>query len=288
LIKGRDTLVEVTLSPHTTWTGKTIEELDLQERFDATALAIRHQGECIRDDMDNINLAEGDSLLLSLNKEHVPTIIRDPNFLIVSKKELPKYKTDKIIIALLILFGVVFTATFNILPIVVGAMVGSVFMIITGCLDTEQAYESINWKVIFLLAGVLPLGVALDKTGAARMVSDFLVALLEPIGPEAVLSGFFLFTMLMTNIVSKQAAAALFAPIAVHAASSIGVSARPFLLTVAYAASLSFITPVGHQVNTMVYNPGRYKFTDFVKIGTPLSIILWIIASFLIPFFWHF
>ena len=288
LIKGQDTLVEVTLSPNSTWTGKNIQELDLQERFDATVLAIRHQGQCIRDNMEKIDLIEGDSLLLSVHEEHVPTIIRDPNFLIVSKKDLPKYKSDKIIIALSILLGVVLTATFNLIPIVVGAMLGSVLMIITGCLDTEQAYESINWKVIFLLAGVLPLGIALDKTGAAQMISEFLVSILEPIGPKAVLSGFFLFTMLMTNVVSKQAAAALFAPIAVHSASAIGVSPRPFLLAVAYAASLSFITPVGHQVNTMVYNPGRYKFTDFVKIGTPLSILVWIVVSLLLPLFWNF
>ncbi|HMA61848.1 MAG TPA: SLC13 family permease [bacterium] len=288
LIKGRDTLLEVSLSPNSTWTGKNIGELNFQERFDATVLAIRHQGQCIRDDMDQIDLIEGDSLLLSVNEEHVPTIIRDPNFLIVSKKELPKYKTEKIVIALSILLGVVLTATFNLIPIVVGAMIGSILMIITGCLDTEQAYESINWKVIFLLAGVLPLGIALDKTGAAQMISDFLVSILEPFGPKAVLSGFFLFTMLMTNVVSKQAAAALFAPIAVHAANSIGASPRPFLLAVAYAASLSFITPVGHQVNTMVYNPGRYKFTDFVKIGTPLSIIVWIVVSLLLPFLWNF
>src|SRR6056297_1885625 len=288
LIKGRDTLLEVSLSPNSTWSGKNIGELNFQERFDATVLAIRHQGQCIRDDMDQIDLIEGDSLLLSVNEEHVPTIIRDPNFLIVSKKELPKYKTDKIVIALSILLGVVLTATFNLIPIVVGAMIGSILMIITGCLDTEQAYESINWKVIFLLAGVLPLGVALDKTGAAQMIADLLISIVGPAGPAAVLSGFFLITILMTNIISKQAAAALFAPIAVHAASAIGVSARPFLLAVAYAASLSFITPVGHQVNTMIYNPGRYKFTDFVKIGTPLTIMLWIAASLLLPVLWSF
>mgnify|MGYP006277345595 CR=1 FL=1 len=288
LIKGRDTLIEVTLSPNSTWTGKNIEEVDLQERFDATVLAIRHQGECIRDNMDEINLSEGDSLLLSITEDHVPTIVRDPNFWIVSKKELKKYKTDKIITAVSILLGVVLTATFDLIPIVVGALLGSVLMIITGCLDTEQAYESINWKVIFLLAGVLPLGIALDKTGAAQMIADFVLSILGPLGPKAVLSGFFLITILMTNIISKQAAAALFAPIVVHAASAIGVNPRPFLLAVAYAASLSFMTPVGHQVNTMIYNPGRYKFTDFVKIGTPLSIILWIVASLLLPFFWSF
>ena len=288
LIKGRDTLIEVTLSPNSTWTGKTIDELDLQERFDAIVLALRHQGKCIRDNMEEVNLAEGDSILLSINEDHVPTIIRDPNFLIVSKKELPKYKTDKIILALSILAGVILTAAFNVLPIVVSALIGSVLMIITDCLNSEQAYEAINWKVIFLLAGVLPLGIALDKTGAAGMIAKGLTSLLGPFGPRAVLSGFFILTMIMTNIISNQASAALFAPIVIHAASSMGVSARPFLFAITYAASLSFITPVGYQTNTMIYNPGRYKFTDFVKIGTPLSIILWIVASFLIPLFWQF
>jgi di/tricarboxylate transporter len=288
LIKGRDTLIEVTLSPNSTWTGKNIEELDLQERFDAIVLALRHQGECIRDEMEEVDLAEGDSLLLSVNEDHVPTIIRDPNFLIVSKKELPKYKTDKIILALSILTGVILTAAFNIVPIVISALLGSALMIITNCLTTEQAYEAINWKVILLLAGILPLGVALDRTGGAEMIANGLISALGPAGPGAVLSGFFLITMLSTNIISNQASAALFAPIAIHAATSMGVNVRPFLFAITYAASLSFITPVGYQTNTMIYNPGRYKFSDFVKIGTPLSILLWIIASLLIPIFWSF
>jgi len=288
LIKGRDTLMEVTLSPNTTWTGKNIDDLDLQERFDATVLALRHQGECIRDDMDKVKLAEGDSLLISINEDHVPTIIRDPNFLVVSKKELPKYKTDKIIIAVSILAAVVLTAALNVFPIVVSALLGSILMIITGCLNTEQAYEAINWKVIFLLAGVLPLGLALEKSGAAALISDGLISLLGSAGPEVVLAGFFFLTMIMTNIISNQASAALFAPIVIHAASTLGVSPRPFLFAITYAASLSFITPVGYQTNTMIYNPGRYKFTDFVKIGTPLSILIWIIAAVLIPVFWHF
>jgi len=288
LTKGRDILLEVTLSPHTTWTGKNITELDLKERFDAIVLALRHQGECYRDDMRGVDLEEGDSLLLSVNKEHLQTIIRDPNFLIVSEKELPKYKNDKIVIALMILAGVILAAVLNVIPIVIGALIGSVLMIVTGCLSTEQAYDSINWKVVFLLAGVLPLGLALDKTGAASMISDGMISLLGEAGPTVILSGFFILTMIMTNIVSNQASAALFAPIVIQTAHSMNLSPRPFLFAVTFAASLSFITPIGYQTNTMIYNTGRYQFTDFVKIGIPLSLILWITASLLIPVFWHF
>jgi di/tricarboxylate transporter len=161
-------------------------------------------------------------------------------------------------------------------------------MVLTGCLRADDVYRSINWKVILLLAGVIPLGVAMQKTGAARLMSDLIVQTLGHLGPRAVLSGYFLLTTLLTAMVSNQATAAILAALAIETANGMGVQARPFLMAVTYAASLSLITPWGYQTNTLIYGPGRYRLTDFTKIGAPLNVLFWVLGTIFIPYFWPF
>jgi di/tricarboxylate transporter len=161
-------------------------------------------------------------------------------------------------------------------------------LILTKCITLEEAYQSIEWNIIFLLAGVLTLGVALEKTGAARLISDSMITAAGGWGPVVLISGLFFLTMMLTNVMSNTAAAALLAPIAIVAAESLQLSPRPFLMAVTFAASLSFMTPVGYQTNTLIYGPGQYKFTDFLRVGTPLNVIFWILGTILIPIFWPF
>ena len=163
-----------------------------------------------------------------------------------------------------------------------------VLLVATGCLTSEQAYRSINWKVIFLLAGIIPLGTAMQQSGLAIATAEQMVALLGDLGPRAVLSGFFLLTLLITGVINNQATAALMVPIAIETAGHMDVSSRPLLFAVAFAASLSFITPVGYQTNTMIYGPGQYRFSDFARVGLPLDIVFWLLATLLIPLFWSF
>lgn len=161
-------------------------------------------------------------------------------------------------------------------------------MMLTGCLTTEEAYNSINWKVRFLLAGVLPPGIAMDKTDAASMLANYVLSVFGNWDPTAIVSAFFLLAMGFTNGISNQSTVALLAPIAIQAAQSLGVSSRPLLMAVTFAASLSFMTPVGYQTNTLIYGPWKYKFTDFTKVGTPLHVLCWIIATIFIPIIWPF
>lgn len=161
-------------------------------------------------------------------------------------------------------------------------------MLLTGCINTDEAYTAINWKVILLLIGVLPLGTALDKTGAAPLLVDTMLQLLSDAGPRTIIAGLYIFTLLITSIISTNASVALLAPIAIEISGQLGVNPEPLVLTVSYAACLTFITPFGHHANTLVYGPGQYKFTDFTRVGVPLNLVFWILAIIFIPLIWPF
>ena len=285
---GNGQLVEAVIAPESSFEGKKLKKVDLYQHYGAQVLAIRQKGKIQQDQLQDIRLQSGTSLLLYAKKERVNEIKTAEEFVLATEIEVPDYKKSKIPVAIAIITGVVAFAAFGILPIVASAICGVILMVLTGCLSNEEAYQSINWKVIFLLGGVLPLGVAMQKTGAAQLIVDIVVTQFESLGPTAVLSAFFFLSMMLTNLISNQATAALLAPIAIEASSSINVSADPLLVAVTMAASLSFMSPIGYQTNTMIFGPGQYKFIDFVKVGTPLNILFWIIGTFAIPYFWPF
>ncbi len=285
---GRDALIEAVVVPESTAQGKSLSEINVFERFGAVPLAIRHRGELRHDDLGNVKLSGGDSLLLSLSSDRIPEVENDPTFVVASKLDIMVQRKEKTFIALGILLSVVTIAALDILPIAISAGAGVILMILTGCITTEEAYSAVNWKIIMLLAGVIPLGLAMDKTGAAVLLSELLINNLETFGPQALLSGFFLLTMLMSAIMSTNASAALVAPLAIQIAQTIGVNPEPFVISVSYAASLTFLTPFGHHANTLIYGAGQYKFTDFTKVGLPINILFWILATFFIPLIWPF
>lgn len=285
---GRDALVEAVIAPDSSLEGKTLDEANFAERFGAVPLAIRHHGKIEQEHLEEIRLSGGDTVLLSISKDRVQEIDQDRSFVVASEIGVTRERTEKTPVVLAIIFGVVAAAALNIVPIVVSAIIGVILLIMTKSLTAEEVYNAVNWKVILLLAGVIPLGTAMDKTGAAGLLADQMITLLSELGPQAVLSGFFGLTMGITAVMSNNASAALVAPIAIESANEMGVSPYPFLLAVTFAASLSFITPFGYQTNTLIYGAGQYKFTDFTKIGAPLNILFWILATIFIPIFWPF
>lgn len=281
-------LVEAVVAPHATFDGESLQEINFREKYGTTVLAIRHQGKLLREKISDTKLKGGDTLLIEANKGRIASLKLDKDFIIVSETETVKFRRDKVVIALLIVAGVILTASLGFLPIVVSSVVGAILLVLFRCLLLDEVYQAIDWKIIFLLAGVLSLGTALEKTGAAQMVSSTILSSVGSFGPVMLVSAFYLLTLILTEMISNNASAALIAPIAIATATTLGVSPVPFLVAVTFAASASFMTPVGYQTNTMIYGPGQYKFFDFVKVGTPLNIILWITASLLIPFFWAF
>jgi di/tricarboxylate transporter len=288
LESAQTVLVEAVIAPNSVLEGKSLKRVRFRHRFNATALAIRHRGEVMHEHLETTPLRAGDALLIEARRDRLDQLKQHPAFVFVSEVGLPEFRKEKIVPALAVVSGVVLGAALNLLPIVVGAIVGSVLLILIGCLTLEEAYEAIDLKVIFLLAGVLTLGTALEKTGAARFLSQFLISGVGLLGPTAILFTLFLLTTLLTNVMSNTATAALLAPIAIVTAESLGVSARPFLMAVTYAASLSFMTPVGYQTNTLIYGPGQYQFSDFLRVGTPLNLLFLLLAVYFIPQFWPF
>ncbi len=282
-------LVEVVIAPGSNLAGKTLKQIRFRNLFGAVALAIRHRGKLMREHLENIYLSAGDALLVEVKRDRLTQLKQQSRaFVIVSEVGLPEYRKQKMIPALLIIFGVVLVAALNIAPILVSAIVGGVLLVLTGCLDLEDVYKSIEWKIIFLLAGVLPLGIAMEKTGAALLLSQGMLSAVGAWGLVAVVAVFYLTTSVLTEVMSNNATAVLIAPIAIATAASLGVDSRPLLMAVTFAASASFMTPVGYQTNTLIYGPGQYRFTDFLRVGAPLNILFWILATMLIPRFWPF
>lgn len=288
LQEGRDALVEAVIAPDSDLEGQDIEAVSFLDRFEATLLAVRHRGKLQQEEMGAIRLSGGDSVLLSIARDRINEVQNNPSFVVVSEVGLPNYRSDKIFIAIAIMIGVVAAAAFDVVPIVVSAVAGGILLVLTGCLTVEEAHSAISWKIILLLAGVIPLGVAMEKSGAAELLSSYLLLSGDAWGPAVMVSAFFFLAMMLTNFISNQATAVLLAPIAIQTAQALDVSARPFLMAVTFAASLSFMTPVGYQTNTLIYGPGQYKFTDFTRVGAPLNILFWVIATLLIPVIWPF
>ncbi|MBX2991230.1 MAG: SLC13 family permease [Bacteroidetes bacterium] len=281
-------LVEAIVAPISNLAGKSLKQSQFRSRFNATVLAIRHRGTLMRENLGDTRLRSGDSLLLEIAKDQIDAFRASNEFVFVSEVGLPKFRRRKVIPALLIVAGVVSGAALGLVDIVAAAIAGSVLLVLFRCITMEEAYRAIDWKVIFLLAGTLSLGLALEKTGAAALLSTQLIALVGDLGPVALVAVFYLLTSLLTETMSNNATAVLLAPIAIGSAQAMGVDARPLLMAVAFAASASFMTPVGYQTNTMIYGVGRYRFADFLKVGAPLNLIFWILATLLIPVFWPF
>lgn len=281
-------MLEAVVAPDSDFASQKIKAIDFAGKYGAIVLGVYKQGQAKMETLQEISLGGGDSLLLALKQKRIRDLKEDDNFVIVSSVPVTRYATEKAPVAIGILVGVVLSAALGLVPIVVSAGSGVILMVLTGCLQTADIHRAINWKVLFLLAGVIPLGVAMQKTGAARLLSDLIVQTLGHLGPRAVLSGYFLLTTLLTAMISNQATAAILAALAIETANGMGVEARPFLMAVTFAASLSLITPWGYQTNTLIYGPGRYRFTDFTRVGAPLNILFWVLGTVFIPIFWPF
>ena len=288
LSDGPTVQVEVVVAPGARLAGRTLRQVRFAALYGSMVLAIRQRERLRHGDLEDTVLRAGDALLVEVPTDRLATLRRSNDFVLVAETEIPTFRRERIIPAVLIIAGVVTTAAMGMLPILVGALVGAVLMIVTKCLTLDEAYDAVDWSVIFLLAGLLTLGVAMENTGAAAYLAEGLLMGMGNAGPFVLVAAFYLLTSILTEAMSNNATAVLLAPIAIAMAGTLGVDPRPLLVTVAFAASASFMTPMGYQTNLMILGPGNLKFIDFVKVGGPLNIIFWILATLLIPVFWSF
>ena len=280
-------LVQALVAPGSELIGHNLKELDFRNRYKALVLAIQRRGETILDKLNSIRFGLGDALLIQAHEAQITELRGNENFIVLD--EVPGTPLrHKAPLVLGILVAVVGLAAFNVFPILVTALLGCLTLVLTRCLRLDELYSAVNWQVIFLLAGILPLGIAMQKSGAAGFIAESAVGMVGGMGPVAVLAVVYLMTSVMTDTMSNNAAAVLLAPIAISTAEQIGVDPRPFLMAITFAASTGFSTPVGYQTNTMIYNPGGYKYTDFLRTGVPLSILFWILSVIFIPRLWSF
>ncbi len=281
-------LVEAFISPGSQLVESTLKEVNFRRTFKSNALAIRSHGRTIREKIGKIRLEYGDSLLILTNRDQLEELRRSPDFLVLEEVRGSFLRKDKVYYAVGTFVGIIVLAVLDILSIMEAAVIGTGFMILTRCFSLRELYSHLSWQTLVMLACLIPLGTAMENTGLAALIADKWVEQLQDWGPVGVLSGMYLLTSLLTSIISNNATAVLMIPIALSTALQLQVDPKPFVMAVMFAASASFMTPVGYQTNLFIFGPGGYKFTDFLRVGAPLNLLFWVLASIIIPLFWPF
>lgn len=278
-------LLEVIIGPNSDLIGGTLESTNFRSHYNCTVIAIRKHGELIQERLSRVYLDFGDTLLLRGSTTALEQIKREPGFIATEEVQQEAFRKEKIPAALAIVSGVVIAAALG-QPILVTAIVGCVLMVLTGCLQVNELHEAIRWDVIFLLAGVIPLGLALERTGGAHWLANLAAQSADHVSPLIVLSIFYAMSMLLTELISNNATVVVMVPVGVATAEVLGLDPKAFILAIMFAASTSFSTPVGYQTNTMVYGSGGYKFLDFTRVGLPLNILLAVATPVFIYVLW--
>jgi len=281
-------LVEVVVLPHTSLTGRTLGQLRFRQRYGGTVLGIRRRGRLVDRKLSEVALQGGDALLIEADPDTVERLATDRSLILGQDVDRPDYRTSRVVPALGIVAAVVSLAALGVLPIVVAALAGMVAMVLTGCLDASEVYEAVDWNVIFLLAGVIPLGIALERSGGASFLAELLIPLADVVPVLLFAAAFYMITAILTEVLTNVASLVLMAPIAVDTAGRIGADPFSFLLLVTFAASCSLMTPVGYQTNLMIFDAGGYRFSDFLRVGVPLQVLLAVVTTVGIATIWGF
>ncbi|CAN5643644.1 hypothetical protein BH24ACI3_BH24ACI3_15350 [soil metagenome] len=281
-------VIEVMLSPYTSLAGKTLADIRFREQYGVSVLAIWRGERAYRTELAEIPLSFGDGLLCYGPKERFELLARDPDFVVLQDDMQEEPNFARAPIAALTMAGVIASVILLGTPISIAAITGCVVMVATGCLRMEEAYQAIDWKAVFLIAAMLPLGAALGETGAANLLANAVISTAGSYGPIAVLAGLMMLSIAITQTMPSAVVAVIMSPIAITTAASMDVSPYPFMMGIAYALAASFISPVAHPANILVMSPGGYRFSDYIKHGLPISAIVVIISVLLLPFLFPF
>lgn len=279
-------LVEAILSPHTTLVNKSLLDIHFREKYGVTVLAIWRNGRAYRSNLANMPLQFGDAFLLYGPRSKIDLLGSEPDFLLLQDDVPTAPRRHKAGLAAAIMVAVIASALIGWLPIALAAMSGATLMILTGCLNMEEAYRYIEWRAIFLIACMLTMGVAMESSGAAQLLAEGMLSLVGEFGDIAILAGFFMMTSLAAQVMPSAVVMVLMAPIALNLAAEVNISPYALIMLIAVAASTSFMSPVGHPVNVLIMGPGGYRFTDYTKVGVPLVIVTLLVTLLVLPLVW--
>jgi di/tricarboxylate transporter len=282
----RLTLMDATLDPRTSLAGRTVGELNFRERYGIELAGIWREGETVGTELADERLQIGDALLLLGPRDRLQLLSSDSDFLVLTPLGQKPPDTRRAPLAAAIMMGVVIVVMLGYAPIAVAAVVGGTVMVLTRCLDMEQAYRAIDWRAIFLIAGMLPLGTAMQDSGAATYLANQVMTFLGDAGPWPVIMGLYILTAMATMIIPTAALVVLMSPIVLSAMGDMGLQPETAMMAVAMAASASFTSPISHPANILVMGPGGYRFVDYLKVGVPLTIVVFITVMFLLPMMW--
>ena len=279
-------IMEGIIGPNSPFVGHRVADLNLRRLYGVYILALHRQDAILTGNFDQVRLAFGDTLLLEGPPEGLERMFAQSVLVNLSEPTERPYRRRHAPIAVIAILSVMALAAFEVAPIVTVALIAAIAVVGFGCLDPEDAYRAINWRILMLIFSMLALGRAMETTGTAGLIVREMIVVIAGLGPVAILSAVYLITSILTEVLSNNATAILLTPIAIGLAQQLGVDPRPFVVAVMFAASASFATPIGYQTNTFVYGAGGYRFADFLRIGVPLNILMWIMATLVIPLFW--
>jgi di/tricarboxylate transporter len=284
--RGDLEMVEATLHPRSTLVGKRLGDLEWRERRQVEVAALWRGGEPHRTDLEEMLLREGDALLFVGPRRKLAALGKESDLIVLDPVSVPAVDTSRMPFAGGLMLAVVVAAISGLAPISLAAVAGAVLMVLTRCLSMDQAYRAIDWRVIFLIAGMLPLGAAMQRSGAAEHVAGMITGVLQVHGPWAVIAGLYLLTVAGTTVVPAAAMAVLMAPIALSTSAQLGVLPQPAMMAVAIACTASFMSPVSQPTNVLVMGPGGYRFADYMRIGLPLTAIVFVVGALVLPRLW--
>ncbi len=286
-ISTRDViLAEAIVGRNSRYSHRPMRDLNLTARYGIHVLAIHRHNENIEDNLDDFQLQFGDVMLVEGTPAQIKKFADNGELISLNTVQERAYRRDKAPIAIAAIVAVMLLAALKVMPIEGLAMIAAAVVVATGCLDTEDAYKSIDWRILTIIFGMLAFSIAMNKVGLVDGIVGQVMGLSPLLGPLFMLSFIYLLTSVLTELVSNNAVAVLLTPIAIGVAQQLGADPRPFVVAVMFAASASFATPIGYQTNTFVYSAGGYRFSDFLRIGVPLNLIMWATATLVIPLIW--
>lgn len=279
-------VVEGIVGPRSGFVDHRLAEFNLRRRYGLYIIAVHRQGVNLRDKFEEVRMEVGDVVLLEGPPEGVHRLVEAGDLINLTEPEHVPVRRSKAPLAVAAVLAVVALAAVDVMPIAGLAVIGAVVVVVAGCLDRDEAYRAVDWRILFMILGMLTLGIAMEKTGLVAAIAGAVALAAGLLGPVGLLAMVYFLASALTEAVTNNAVAVVMTPIVISLAQQLGLDPRPFVVAVMFGASSSFATPIGYQTNTFVYGAGGYRYLDFVKVGVPLNLLLWVVATLVIPLFW--